>query len=180
MDLVDLIREKRFFGLEFLTWVWFQSEINSGLIDLKGLGTIEVWFEDRLVLEAGTGNARQVVTCQGKDLGRAEARTALREGKKVSQARMRLGLDGREWRLTLKAEGLDLSGVCPPKTLEADEEEPDSEAGRLLDRVAQVQELIRTLDSLYAKFLAARLTEDWQKKELPRLRRWLKKNEDRS
>ena len=74
------------------------SEINSGLIDLPGYGTVEVWFENRMSLESGSGEYKQAVTCQGKELDLAEARTALKEGKKVSQARMRLNSDGREWK----------------------------------------------------------------------------------
>lgn len=173
MDLVTLIREKRFLGLEFLSWLWFFSEINRGLIELKGLGTVEVWFEDRMVLETGTGNARQTVTCQGKDLDLTEARTALREGKKVSQARLRILIEGREWRFTFHAEGFELSGVRPPKTFEAEEEEPEGEAGLLLDRVALMLELTGVVDALYKKFLADRLTETWVKKTLPRLRAWI-------
>ncbi|MEW5723684.1 MAG: hypothetical protein AB1896_11295 [Thermodesulfobacteriota bacterium] len=178
MDLLDLKQEKRFLGLEFLTWVWYQSEVNSGLIELEGLGTVELWFENRLVLEAGSGNARQTVTLQGKDLELAEARTALLEGKKVSQARLRIAAESREWRVTLKAEGLELGSVKAPKTLDADEEEAESAAGRLLDRIAVMQELTRILDLLYARFLAVRLTNLWEKNELPRLRHWLKRDED--
>ena len=175
MDLLDLMREKRFLGLEFLTWAWYTSEINSGLIDLEGFGSVELWFEDRIVLESGTGNSRQVVTCQGKDLELAVAKTALTEGKKVCQARMRLAVEGKEWRLTVKAEGLELTSIRAPKTLDVEEdEESESLAGRLLDRVAVIEELTRIVDVLYARFLAVRLSGDWKEKELPRMRRWLR------
>ena len=176
MDLIDLMREKRFLGQEFLTWVWFQAESQSGLMDLPGVGTVEVWFEDRLDLESGSGNTVQKVTCQGRELDLAEARTALREGKKVSQARIRLRLDGTEWRLTLKAEGLDISGVRAPKTLEPEEEEPESLAGRLLERVSVTRELTKVVDGMYAAFLAVRLKPEWEESELPRLRKWLQKD----
>lgn len=175
MDLVDLINEKRFLGQEFLTWVWYQSEINSGLVDLPGFGTVEIWFEDRLMLEAGSGNSRQLVTCQGKDMDLAEARTALKEGKKVSQARLRLRANGLEWSMTIKADGLELSGVRAPKTLEMDEEDPEeSLAGRLLDRLAVMQELVKAMDALFARFISLKLSDDWEEQVLPSLRKWLK------
>lgn len=176
MDMVDLIQEKKFLGQEFLTWLWFQSDVNSGLIDLKKPGAVEIWFEERIMLESGSGNALQTVTCQGKDLDLAEARTALREGKRVSQAKIRLTADGSDWRFSIKAEGLDLSGVRAPKTLDMDEEEPDSLAGRLLDRLAVMRELTRYVDALFAKFLEIRLSEDWKEQEIPRIRKWLREN----
>ena len=173
MDLVDLIKEKKFLGEEFLTWVWVTSEINSGLVNLEGLGPVEVWFEDRMVLESGSGNFRQAVTCQGKNLELAEARTAIIEGKKVSQVRLRISSDGREWRLTVKAEGLELGSIRAPKTLDEDEEEPEGEAGRLLERVALIQELTTIMDALFRTFIKVRLTDAWEETELPRIRQWL-------
>ncbi|MFH1139638.1 MAG: hypothetical protein V1816_26470 [Pseudomonadota bacterium] len=174
MDLIDLMKEKAFLGQEFLTWVWFQSEVNSSLLEIKGYGPTEIWFQDRLTLESGWGDAKQKVTCQGKVLDLAEAKTALKEGKKVSQAKIRVSSEGREWKLTVKAEGFDWSAVKAPKTLDPDEEESDELAGRLLDRVAVLSELTKLLDTLYAQYLAIRLTPEWEGVELPRIRRWLK------
>jgi len=174
MDLIDLMREKSFLGQEFLTWLWYQSEINSGLIDLNEFGPVEVWIEDRLVLETGTTGLRETVICQGRNLDLAEARTALREGKKVTQARLRLKSQDHEWRLTVKAEGLEMTGVRAPKTLDPEAEETGSEAGQVLDRLAVIRELIMIMDALYTRFLAARLTESWEQTELPGIRRWLR------
>ena len=173
MDLADLMKEKQFIGQEFLTWVWFISDLNSGLVELPGFGAVEIWFEQRMMLESGSGDMRQAVVCSGRELDLAEALTALREGKKVSQVRLRIGFEEREWHLTLKDQGLELTGVKPPKTFDPDEEEPESDAGKLLERVALLQELIRILDALYARFLTARLTDRWENEEIPRLRKWL-------
>ena len=32
MDLVDLIESHRFLGSEYLTWLWFRSEMHDGMI----------------------------------------------------------------------------------------------------------------------------------------------------
>jgi recombination associated protein RdgC len=173
VDLLELIEQKRFFGEEFLTWLWFHSEVNSGLVELPQYGAVEVWFEDRVALESGTGNTKQKVTCQGKDLELREARTAVREGKKVSAARIRLAAAEREWHLTLKAEGLELSGVRLPKTLDPEDEEAEGVAGRMLERVAVTRDLVQILDALYARFLEHRLTPAWDRDVLPRIKRWL-------
>lgn len=173
MDLADLMKEKRFLGQEFLTWIWFRSDVNAGLVELPEFGAVEIWFEQRMMLESGSGDMRQAVACTGRELDLAEALTALREGKKVSQVRLRVAVEEREWHLTLKDQGLELTGVKTPKTFDPDEEEPESDAGKLLERVALLQELIRILDALYAQFLYARLTDRWDNEELPRLRKWL-------
>jgi len=173
MDLVDLIREKRFLGQEFLTWLWYQCELNSGLIQVKDFGTVEIWFEERMVLDSGRENQRQSVTCQGRDLSLAEARTALRQGKKVSQARLRLASADYEWRMTIKAESLEITGLSLPRTLDPRDENKADLAGRLLDRVALIQEITGFIDKLFAQFISIRLSDNWAEKELAGIRRWL-------
>ena len=174
MDLVDLIREKRFLGQEFLTWLWYLSEVNSGLIQVKNFGTVEIWFEERMVLDSGQDNFRQSVTCQGRNLGLAEARTALRQGKKVSQARLRLTSADHVWRMTVKAEGFEITGLRLPNTIDPYEEGEASPAGRLLDRVALVQELMNLLDRLFVQFLSTRLSDAWDDRDLAGIRQWLR------
>lgn len=174
MDLLDIIQDKKFLGQEFLTWLWFTTELNNGLVEAANIGPVEVHFVQRLSLDTGFGNTRQVISCQGPDLDLAEARTAIREGKKVFQAKLRVQVDSREWWVTVKAEGFELTGIRGPKTLDPDEEEAESLAGRLLDRIAVTLELTRLFDGLFARFLALRLNPAWEREELPRLRRWLR------
>jgi recombination associated protein RdgC len=103
----------------------------------------------------------------------AEARTALKEGKKVSQAKVRVAAAGLEWKATVKAEGLEFTGVRAPQTMDPDAEESEGLGGRFLDRAAVMQEFLKIMDGFYASFLAVRLNEAWKKRELPRLRKWL-------
>lgn len=170
MDLVDLIKEKRFLGQEFLTWLWFYCERNSGLIDVKGIGGTEIWFEEQMVLDSGN----ESITCKGGSLSFAEARTAVREGKKISKVRLRAALDGQEYRLTLNAETLEITGLRLPRTLELSEEEDTGIAGRFLDRVAMINEITDLIDGLFTQYLGLRLTELWPERELKDFRRWLK------
>ena len=51
--------------------------------------------------------------------------------------------------------------------------------GKLDERANQVRELVETVDLLYGKFLAVRLSADWAG-ELDRVRRWLARGEQRA
>ncbi|MBW2623877.1 MAG: hypothetical protein JRD68_13300 [Deltaproteobacteria bacterium] len=170
MDLVDIIKEKRFLGQEFLTWLWVHCERNSGLINVKEIGGAEIWFEEQMVLDAG----EESITCKGGALSFAEARTAVRRGKKISKARLRVTLNGQEYRLTINAETLEITGLRLPRTLDMAEEEDDGLAGRFLDRVALINEITELVNGLFAHYLEIRLTERWPERELPEIRRWLK------
>ncbi len=127
MDLVDIIAEKRFLGQEFVTWLWFKSEQRGGAVDIPGIGDVVVVFEKHMLLEYGDGDSREKVICQGLQAEMTEARTGLRMGKKLEQARILLGRGEYEWNLTLRASMFDFKSVKPPKTMAGSEESDGDE-----------------------------------------------------
>ena len=122
MDLVDIIAEKRFLGQEFLTWLWFKSEERGGAVDIPGIGDVIVVFEKHMLLEYGEGDAHEKVICQGLQTELTEARTGLKMGKKLEQARILLGRGEYEWNFTVKASMFDFKSVKTPKTMATSEE----------------------------------------------------------
>ncbi len=176
MDLVDLIKEKRFLGQEFLTWLWFASEERGGAILLEdSQEDVNVVFEKHLLLESGEGEDLEKVICQGLRAGLTEARTGLALGKKIEQARLLVARDTYEWHVTIRAGMLEFRSVRLPKTMNAAEEEegPDAVAGRILDRIYLFELLTRTVDELFRMFLKRRVRpEDWQN-ERERIAAWI-------
>ena len=174
MDLIDLIAEKRFLGQEFLTWLWFKSDERGGTVFLPGTGDIQVVFEKHMLLEYGEGDSFEKVVCQGLQAELNEARTGLRMGKKLEQARIHLVIGEHEWFLTLKGSMLEFRNLRPPKTMNDSEESNDPEAveGRLLDRIGLLETATRTVDDLFHMFLKIRISDEWQE-ELEKVRKWI-------
>ena len=52
MDILSLIHNKKFFGREFLTWLWFQSDSKSGMIALDESQKVEIWVDNKIILES--------------------------------------------------------------------------------------------------------------------------------
>lgn len=173
---LDAWREKIFLGQEFLTWLWVQSELNSSSFELPNMGTVELWFESRLVLESGQGRDKRSVTCQTPEADWPEARTALKEGKKLALGRIKARLDEKEWAFVLKADTLTPQSVKLPKTFTEGEEEEDSLPGRLMERAALLAELLAVMDALYQRFLEIRLSGEWESTAKPQIRKWLENN----
>ncbi|MGV1100192.1 hypothetical protein ACUUL3_12395 [Thiovibrio sp. JS02] len=177
MDLVDLIDEKRFIGQEFLTWLWFKSEERGGTIFLPEAGEdIQVVFEKHMMLEYGEGEAHEKLICRGLQTELQEARTGLAMGKKLEQARIRLGRGEYEWNLSFKATLMEFRNVAPPKTMAQSEEGGDAEAveGRLLEHIGLHEMIVRTVDQLFRMFLDLRIGAGWEQ-ELARIRAWVHK-----
>lgn len=175
MDLVDIISEKKFLGQEFLTWLWYKSEERGGAVDFEGRGDILVTFEKYMLLEYGEGEASDKMICRGLQTELKEARTGLRTGKKLEQARIHLAKGDYEWNFTLIATLLEFRNLKCPKTMTEAEEaanDPAAVEGKILERVGLIEEVSKTVDGLFRMFLKVRIGPSWPG-ELRRVQAWV-------
>lgn len=172
---VDLLREKRFLGQEFLTWLWFKSEERGGMVFVPGEGDFLVAFERFIVLEAGEGEASETLTCRGLRADLREARTGLKAGKKVARVHFRLGRGDDDWRLTLRGDTLDVSALRVRKGMRPGDEEWGDQAveARVLERAFLLEQAMEAVDLLFRTFLVVRLDRPSWEEERQRLRHWL-------
>ncbi len=174
MDLVDIIYEKKFLGQEFLTWLWYKSEERGGAVMLPGIGDIQVVFEKHMLLESGAGESLEKLICKGLQTELQEARTGLRMGKKLEQARIYLARGDYEWRLTFSATLFEYRNVSLPRTVSSGDESSDPLAleAKILERVGMSEEVMHTMDQLYRLFLKTRTSPEWPQ-ERSRLKSWI-------
>ena len=181
MDLVDLITEKRFLGQEFMTWLWWKSEERGGTINLDGQGDIIVVFEKHMLLEYGEADYSERLVCSGLQTELKEARTGLRTGKKLEQARLQIIKNEMEYNLTLGATFFEYRSVKLPKTAESESGANPSEAeteGMILERIYLFEELVKIVNDLFRMFLEVRVSPGWQE-ELVKVRAWVHASADR-
>ena len=162
-----------FLSREFMTWLWFKSEERDGTISIPGQADVRLTFEKRVVLESGEGEYSETVSCQGLHADLKEGKTAIREGKKVREARLRLERDSDRWEFTLKADRFQFQSMKLPTVGGLDEEGEEKEGG-ILERVYLVETALKTADDLFAQFLKRRLSPQWASEEIPRIKTWLK------
>ena len=89
MDLLTRINRTQFLGREFLTWLWYRSELSEGLFQRDG-ETFEVWFDAKLVLESLGDIKEQSAIKSENPTETEEARASLQTGKQVREAQLRL------------------------------------------------------------------------------------------
>jgi recombination associated protein RdgC len=158
-------------GREFLTWLWFKSEERNGMIRLPDAGDAEVLFVRRLVLESGDGEYAESVVCQGMHADLKEGREALRQGKKISAARLKISLDKDQWEFTFKADRFHFQSMKLP-ALEEGKEEGEDREGLILERIYLIEKAAGLMDRLFLLFLNFRLSEHWGA-EQKRMQEWI-------
>ncbi len=148
-----------FLGEEFLTWIWFRWETEGGEFTLPGGRVVGVALDDFLAFRAPNDDATEQTLRRGLPTRTQEARTALRQGRRLQKARLLIAEGSRQWSATLDAPTLSLSGVRLPE----DAEECESDADRTADRAANWLALHELVQGLYARFLKERLRPDYGK-----------------
>ncbi|MFB3924525.1 MAG: hypothetical protein ACE14T_00595 [Syntrophales bacterium] len=162
-------KDLTFLGREFLTWLWFKSEERNGTVALAD-GDVEVLFVQRIVLESGDGEYAETVVCNGRHCSLKEGKAALREGKRVKEARIRLSRETGEWEFTFKADRFHFQSLKLPRTAAEDEE--NDRDGRILERIFLLETAVSIMDKLFSLFLDRRLSPDWTAQELRRMKKW--------
>jgi len=159
-------------GREFLTWLWFKSEERNGTVSIPGTGDVELLLVRRLVLESGDGEYSETVVCQGMHADLKEGKEALRQGKKIKEARIKLGRDEDTWEFTLKADRFSFQSLKLPVMTDKldDSEERD---GAILERIYLIEGATKMMSSLFRLFLDLRLSPRWLSSEAPRIVTWL-------
>ncbi|MDD5167178.1 MAG: hypothetical protein PHN75_00030 [Syntrophales bacterium] len=158
-------------GREFLTWLWFKSEERNGMIQLPGFGDIELSFVRRLALESGEGEYAESVVCQGQHADLREGKEAVRQGKKIKEARINMGRDSAKWEFTFKADNFQFQSMKLPVPTDLEDDEEQDKSGRTLERIYLVETAIKTMDDLFSHFLMLRLAEQWPE-EASHMEKW--------
>ncbi|MFH1116023.1 MAG: hypothetical protein V1792_19085 [Pseudomonadota bacterium] len=174
MDFLDILREKAFLGREFLTWLWFKSDVSGGRIDVPGKKVVEVIFLDRMTLDLSDVETPQTVALKGEHSELREGLAALKEGKKIEEARVSLRATVNEFTMVLKATWFSFGSFRTPQILPGSEADPDEGVeGKFLEKAYLIEEGMDLVDLLFEYFLRLRVSDEWESEELPALRRWV-------
>lgn len=157
-----------FLGNEFLLWLWFLTDRDSDTLALADDSEVTLMPARTLTLACPRGVTGTGTLASEGPTRLPEARRAAQAGKLPRKMGLTLVRHDQQYELTLHAETLAV-GSC--KMPELPEDVTDARA-KLEERASQVRELAETLDLLYGRFLAVRLSAGWGD-ELERVRRWL-------
>lgn len=174
MDFLDILKHKAFLGREFLTWLWFKSEQAGGRIEMPNGKVVEVILRDRMTLDLTDAETPQTVTIRGELSELREGLAALKEGKKIEEARVSVRASDNEFTMVLKGTWFSFGSFTTPAVLPPEEDHSEEgPEGRLLEKIALIEEGLEIVDALFEQFLLLRVSELWEAEEVPLIRRWI-------
>jgi hypothetical protein len=165
MSPADKGRRTQFLGREFLTWMLFRASRDGGVFQL-GDEVVEVLFERVVALEGDNPSREASVIKVDDPTDSLAVKLALRLGKTVSKARIRLLAGGQEYSLGIDAAGLGLRTVRLPDAMAMDAVEA------LVERVGLARDLEDIVHQLFLQFMELRREPDAWSVEVAGLREW--------
>ena len=178
MEKLSLMAQnKSFLGREFLTWLWFLAESDEAIsLELaEGEVSLEVWVDDKVVMESSNTKAH-VNTLRGGDPSQSfEANAGLQTGKFVKEMKVGLRIDeDQEYKVLLNSQDLSPRSLVVPNEPQFQEGDEDDSYDVLAFRLEKTSEFTQLFDSLFRKFLDERIDESWENESLSEIRSWIK------
>jgi hypothetical protein len=161
------IEEEHTPARDFLTWLWYFSEEESGRISLEQYGDFELMIDGPLTLAfAAEGKgATETTIKKGSPLKSAEAKAALEVGKKLRKAKLVFCRGEDIWSGTFDADKFSFSGVQLP---EGEEMEANS---RFAERIQFLHIFQIALQEYFKKFVDETTGTGWQELE-KKIKKW--------
>lgn len=177
MDLLLLAeRENTLIGQDFLTWLWFKSEIVDGMFEVENGERFMLYLEHRICVQGGEGENIDTATISAASGNMSEALQGLKTGKKVTRAQIKIEIDENVWQVQVKAEDFTFSGLKTPK-VDMKTEEGDDPDGKFLEKIYLIEKCISLFDTVFLEFIKLRISPEWQD-EVSKFRSWLRSIEE--
>lgn len=172
LDIAVAYNRYIFVGQEYLTWLWFVSEMDADLFSSIHPDITDFRIGNRIVLETRHGDDQiETLTIKGDTAGLEEGKVALLKGGIVTEMQIVLLSNEHEWKFLLKGENTGLFNLKTPDTAGVkDEEELE---GAVVEKIFLIEKSHQMMDAVFTFFLKKRVSEDW-KSILLKIREWMK------
>ena len=160
-------------GQDFLTWLWFQSDVAPSFFRTDDGHSFLVAMRKRVTVTGFVGMDRETasVAASDADSSLSEARLGLHRGKKVTRALIHLTKDDFGFDVSVKAADFSLNSLKTPKIDKSDrDDDPDS---LFLEKVFLIETAVTLMDCLYSQFLGLRLDKDKWDKTTSEMQLWM-------
>jgi hypothetical protein len=170
-DVAVSYNRYKFIGYEFLTWLWFSTEIETEYIKTLNPEMTDFKIGNRIVLEKHVKKTSETITIKGDDADLEEGILSLNKGALVTELQLIYKSDNQEWLFTIKGDGFSFSNLKLPQTGPIESKEDVD--GYVLEKIYLMEKLMQWLDDLYIEFIHLRVDPNWNKTVVPKIKAWI-------
>lgn len=164
--------EHDFLGEEFLTWLWFRLETHGGDFEIDRRH-FAVALDDFLAFAPREPDDTEQTLRKGSPTRTAEARAALRDGRRLRRAKLIVAEGDQQWSVVLDGPTMSLRSIKLPE----DGEDATTPRDKSIDRIASFVTLWEIVGALYRVFLTERLRSDYLTTAAESQAQWMARSE---
>jgi hypothetical protein len=168
----DTVKHNNQLGRDFITYLCYKSDSSQGSLECAGVKSIHLWIGDKVLL-ADDNTPPNSISYSGEYFTGADLKQAIRSGKKVIEAQLRIEADETACTLTLRGERFDIVNLRIQSSGAATE---DGEA-QFYVRILCIERINAILDDLYYQFLRDVSGNSWEHEGYQKFQTWLNKND---
>lgn len=177
LDIATAYNRYKFIGHEFLTWLWYLIENDGHRLGQADPPAIFLALGKRIVLENPRENHAEKITIKGAYANFEAGKLPLCQGALVTELSLEAKSTEMTWEFNLKGESLSVSTMKMSST--GPVTSLDDVEGALLEKIYLLETILQFIDTLFERFIKIRVTNDWNDRVVPQIRRWIVKNENR-
>ena len=174
LDIAIAYNRYRFLGNEYLTWLWFTLENEREILNQFDKDITNLEIGNRLVLENRHGESLETITIKGDEAGLEEGILALKKGALVNDLNIIYRCGDQTWQFNIKGESLNISNLKTPVSGKIENKE-DME-GAVLEKIYLYDKIVNFVERSFLYFIQTRLSENWEKINVPKIKEWLLKD----
>ena len=171
LDVAVAYNRYQFIGEEFLTWLWYVIEKDQNLIKNFDNDFVALEIGNRIVFENRRKESGEHITIKGDGASLEEGILTLKKGALVTELNVMYKSAELTWQFTLKGESLNVSSLNIPNT-GLPESDEDLE-GFVLEKIFLYDKILNFLKNIFIYFVKLRLSNRWQNKMVPKIRKWI-------
>ena len=171
LDVAVAYNRYQFLGEEFLTWLWYVIEKDQNLIKNFDNDFVALEIGNRIVFENRRKESGEHITIKGDGASLEEGILTLKKGALVTELNVMYKSAELTWQFTLKGESLNVSSLNIPNT-GLPESDEDLE-GFVLEKIFLYDKILNFLKNIFIYFVKLRLSNRWQNKMVPEIRKWI-------
>jgi len=180
-DVLSLIKGNLWLGRDFLLWLMYKTMTDTSEYKVSRAGHFQegedfvAYLNDRLILKGESEAGIQKITVAGPQDNFEEVRTAIRNGKAISEASVFFEKEEDQWSLTLKGDLFHFASFKSPSVRIEKDDTTDAGSEReavFYERAYLLEKGLQLFNSLYSTFLTLRLSSQWTE-ELKSIDEWV-------
>ena len=159
-------RAKDFLGVEFLTWMWYVTAVESPQITTQIGQSVTVMIEKALQMDCAFKLTGKLAISADDPVRLPEAGVALAGGKLPVKAGLQVAAAGETFGLSLRPDIMHYGSLALPAV-----EDASSPRNIFEQRIDHLRDLVEGLDMVFHAFLRRRLSSRWTQ-TLNAMRAW--------